>query len=69
MARLQVWNFSMGHKGYNGSSVDAWCPGPNSAGGVSVQFSFKNLTEKTIKYKFIKTIISINLLALQILAA
>ena len=50
MARLQVWDFTMGHKGYDGNSIDAWMSGPNSAGGVSVKFSFKNLTEKTIKY-------------------
>lgn len=38
MAKLQVWNF--------------YKTGPNSAGGVSVNFSFKNLTEKTIKYAY-----------------
>lgn len=45
MAKLQVWNFFIGHQSYNG-----WMNGPNSAGGVSVRFDFKNLTGKTIKY-------------------
>lgn len=45
MARLQVWNYYMGHESYDG-----WHSGANSAGGVSVKFTFKNLTEKTIKY-------------------
>lgn len=45
MAKLQVYNMSTGHDSYDG-----WHYGPNSAGGVSVRFSFKNLTGKTIKY-------------------
>lgn len=49
MAKLYVWNLSMGHEGYlNG--VDGWHNCPDSAGGVSVKWSFKNNTEKTIKY-------------------
>ena len=39
----------MGHQGYE-NGVDGWHSGPNSAGGVSVKWSFKNNTEKTIKY-------------------
>ena len=29
-----------------------WKPGPNSAGGVSVQIIFQNDTQKTIKYVY-----------------
>ncbi|MBE6636358.1 MAG: hypothetical protein E7618_00980 [Ruminococcaceae bacterium] len=50
MAKLQVWGVAIGHQGYNGVSVNAWCAGPNSAGGVSVKWSFKNLADKPIKY-------------------
>ncbi len=45
MEKLYVWNFQIGHNGVNG-----WTGGPNSAGGISVLFSFKNNTDKTIKY-------------------
>jgi len=45
MTKLYVWNFYVGHQNYDG-----WANGPNSAGGVSVQWSFKNVTGKTIKY-------------------
>ena len=31
---------------------DTWKPGPNSAGGVSVQIIFQNDTQKTIKYVY-----------------
>lgn len=46
-----VGKFSLGHMGYSyGSSVESWQFGPNSVGGVGVKFSFKNDTEKTVKY-------------------
>ena len=32
--------------------LDTWKPGPNSAGGVSVQIIFQNDTQKTIKYVY-----------------
>ena len=46
MAKLHIWNLSAGHYDYQ----NCWQYSPNSAGGVSVKFSFKNNTEKTIKY-------------------
>lgn len=49
MAKLYVWNFYMGHEGYQ-NGINGWFGGPNSAGGVSVKLSFKNTTGKTIKY-------------------
>jgi hypothetical protein len=49
MAKLYVWDFSIGHEGYQ-NGVNGWHSGPNSAGGVSVKWSFKNNTDKTIKY-------------------
>ena len=49
MAKLYVWNFFIGHQGYQ-NGVDGWHAGPNSAGGISVKWSFKNNTDKTIKY-------------------
>lgn len=45
MAKLYVWNFCIGHQDYEG-----WHGGPNSAGGYSVRWDFKNTTGKTIKY-------------------
>lgn len=48
MAKLNVWNFKIGHEGYDG-----WHYGANSAGGWSVTWSFKNNTEKTIKYCYL----------------
>ena len=45
MAKLNIWNYSIGHE-----SHDGWHYGPDSAGGVSVLWSFKNNTDKTIKY-------------------
>ena len=45
MVKLYIWDWSLGHEGVNG-----WESGPNSAGGCSVRFSFKNVTGKTIKY-------------------
>ena len=38
-------DLQLGHK-----DLDTWKPGPNSAGGVSVQIIFQN--EKTIKYVY-----------------
>ena len=50
MDKLNVWNVSWGHEGYS-NGVSGWqAYRPNSAGGVSVKWSFKNNTEKTIKY-------------------
>ena len=49
MAKLYVWNFYIDHEGYQ-NGVNGWHNGPNSAGGVSVKWSFKNNTDKTIKY-------------------
>ena len=49
MAKLYVWNFYIGHYGYQ-NGVDGWHSGPNSAGGYSVKWDFKNTTGKTIKY-------------------
>ena len=49
MAKLYVWNFSVGHQGYQ-NGTNGWWSGPNSAGGISVKWSFKNNTDKTIKY-------------------
>ena len=51
MAKLYVWNISTGHNGYQ-NGYQGWIIGPNSAGGVSVRFSFKNETGKTIKYAY-----------------
>lgn len=45
MAKLYVWNIKAGHQGYNG-----WENRPNSVGGCSVRWDFKNNTDKTIKY-------------------
>ena len=49
MARIYMWDFYIGHEGYS-NGYDGWHNGPNSAGGISVKWSFKNNTEKTIKY-------------------
>ena len=49
MAKLYVWNFSIGHYGYSNGS-ECWLGGANSAGGYSVRWDFKNTTGKTIKY-------------------
>ena len=49
MAKLYIWNLCVGHEGYQ-NGVNGWHSCPNSAGGVSVKWSFKNNTEKTIKY-------------------
>ena len=49
MAKLYVWNFYLGHEGYQ-NGYDGWHNGPNSAGGYSVKWDFKNCTGKTIKY-------------------
>ena len=40
-------DLQLGHK-----DLDTWKPGPNSAGGVSVQIIFQNDTQKTIKYVY-----------------
>ena len=40
-------DLQLGHK-----DLDTWKPGPNSAGGVSVQIVFQNDTQKTIKYVY-----------------
>lgn len=40
-------DLQLGHK-----DLDTWRPGPNSAGGVSVQIIFQNDTQKTIKYVY-----------------
>ena len=40
-------DLQLGHK-----DLDTWNPGPNSAGGVSVQIIFQNDTQKTIKYVY-----------------
>lgn len=45
MAKLYFWDLSVGHNGVYG-----WEKGPNSAGGCSVRFSFKNETGEVIKY-------------------
>lgn len=49
MPRMYVWNFTIGHEGYE-NGIEGWHSGANSAGGWSVRWSFKNNTEKTIKY-------------------
>lgn len=49
MAKLYIWNFKIGHEGYE-NGVNGWHNGANSVGGWSVTWSFKNNTEKTIKY-------------------
>ncbi len=46
MAKLRVWNLRIGHQDWQGQ----WQDVPNSAGGVSVRFDFRNTGEKTIKY-------------------
>ncbi len=46
MAKLYIWNLKIGHEGYE----NGWHNGVNSVGGWSVTWSFKNNTEKTIKY-------------------
>ena len=43
-------DLQLGHK-----DLDTWKPGPNSAGGVSVQIIFQNDTQKTIKYCLLYT--------------
>ena len=40
-------DLQLGHK-----DLDTWKPGPNCAGGVSVQIIFQNDTQKTIKYVY-----------------
>ena len=40
-------DLQLGHK-----DLDTWKPGPNRAGGVSVQIIFQNDTQKTIKYVY-----------------
>ena len=40
-------DLQLGHK-----DLDTWKPGPNIAGGVSVQIIFQNDTQKTIKYVY-----------------
>ncbi|MBE6942172.1 MAG: hypothetical protein E7455_07825 [Ruminococcaceae bacterium] len=45
MAKFYIWNFKVGSKTHDG-----WAYGPNSAGGISLQWDFKNETGKTIKY-------------------
>ncbi len=42
---ISIQNMRIGHEDYDG-----WSSGPNSAGGVSVLFSFTNTGDKTIKY-------------------
>lgn len=49
MAKLYVWDFKIGHEGYE-NGVNGWHSGHNSAGGWSIVWSFKNNTNKTIKY-------------------
>lgn len=49
MPKLYVWDFCIGHEGYE-NGYNGWHNGPNSAGGISVKWSFKNNTGKTIKY-------------------
>jgi hypothetical protein len=49
MASINVWNMSIGHEGYS-NGYSGWHDGPNSAGGVSLKLSFKNNTDKVIKY-------------------
>lgn len=49
MARFYIWNFYIGHEGYK-DGYDGWHDGPNSAGGFSLKWDFKNCTGKTIKY-------------------
>lgn len=44
-------DLQLGHK-----DLDTWKPGPNSAGGVSVQIIFQNDTQKTIKYVYLSLI-------------
>lgn len=50
MAKLSVWGIATGHFGYLSGLGTSWQPGPNSAGGVSVKWSFKNETGKIIRY-------------------
>ncbi len=46
-------NLQIGHMGYrSGSTTETWLNGPNSAGGVALRFTYKNDTEKTIKYAY-----------------
>lgn len=46
-------NLQIGHMGYSsGSTVETWQYGANSAGGVALRFTYKNDTEKTIKYAY-----------------
>ena len=50
MPKLYIWNSAIGHHGYYEGAY-RWQPGTaNSAGGWSIIWSFKNNTEKTIKY-------------------
>lgn len=49
MAKLYVWNYTIGHYGYS-NGAERWLGGPNVAGGYSVKWDFKNNTGKTIKY-------------------
>lgn len=46
MTKLYVWGIQIGHKDCDNN----WNPGANAAGGISVKLSFKNNTDKTIKY-------------------
>lgn len=46
MAKLRVWNLMTGHEDWQGN----WQNIPNSAGGVSVRFDFRNTGDKVIKY-------------------
>lgn len=42
---------ALGHMGYvPGQTEEVWQSGPNSAGGVSVQFRYGNDSDKTVKY-------------------
>lgn len=49
MVKLRVWDIRTGHE-EEGTYGSYWSDNPNSADGVSVCFSFTNLTGKTIKY-------------------
>ena len=49
MPKLYIWNFKLGHEGYE-NGYNGFFNGPNSAGGVSIKWSYKNNTDKTIKY-------------------
>ena len=46
MAKLRVWDLRIGHLDWHGN----WQNVPNSAGGVSVCFDFRNTGNKVIKY-------------------